>query len=443
VHCERYSPLVGLGQAYPQPAFDPDPAFDCLLMDVTSIGALFGGEEKLAEAMQQDFLAQGYQPRIAIADTVAAAWGLAHFSSRSITICERGWPALQALPIAALRLDPAHVATLRELGVEQVKQLAALPHAGLAARFEGLVRQLDRASGAEPELILPVRPPPEFQAEWLLEYPTADRRALEMILEQLALRVGEALRLRDQGAVQLVCRLDVAEQPPRLVQIGLFRPSTDARHFLELLRLQGETLKLRGAIGRVGLAAMVTARLEHRQKQLFAAALDNHSEELALLINRLSNRLGRERVTRPKLTRDAVPEKACELEPLTTSSFGLPPERKRKLAKKAARKIAESSSQAPPPRDYRASTRPLLLLNQPAALEAVSLAPEGPPVSFVWRGERHRIARHWGPERIETAWWRGPSVQRDYYRVETQTGQRYWLFRELRTRKWFLHGSFG
>jgi protein ImuB len=63
-------------------------------------------------------------------------------------------------------------------------------------------------------------------------------------------------------------------------------------------------------------------------------------------------------------------------------------------------------------------------------------------MSFTWQGKQHRVQRYWGPERIETAWWRGESVRRDYYRVEIPTGQRYWLFRELRTWKWFLQGTF-
>jgi protein ImuB len=53
------------------------------------------------------------------------------------------------------------------------------------------------------------------------------------------------------------------------------------------------------------------------------------------------------------------------------------------------------------------------------------------------------VARHWGPERIETGWWRGPSVRRDYYRIETDEGRRFWLFRELTNRRWFLHGAYG
>jgi protein ImuB len=64
-----------------------------------------------------------------------------------------------------------------------------------------------------------------------------------------------------------------------------------------------------------------------------------------------------------------------------------------------------------------------------------------------------------GPERIETAWWRGPTVRRDYYIVETASGARYWIFRRLGFRRlgfrrlgsgsagrlgseWFLHGTF-
>ena len=45
-----------------------------------------------------------------------------------------------------------------------------------------------------------------------------------------------------------------------------------------------------------------------------------------------------------------------------------------------------------------------------------------------------------GPERIETGWWRGHTIGRDYYCVETAAGHRYWLFRRLRDGRWFLHG---
>ncbi len=53
-----------------------------------------------------------------------------------------------------------------------------------------------------------------------------------------------------------------------------------------------------------------------------------------------------------------------------------------------------------------------------------------------------RIVRRIGPERIETGWWRGHIVARDYYRVETAAGCWFWIFRRLPDGPWFLHGMF-
>ncbi len=83
-----------------------------------------------------------------------------------------------------------------------------------------------------------------------------------------------------------------------------------------------------------------------------------------------------------------------------------------------------------------------LHLREPVRLAAISIAPEGPPVQFRLEGCDHRVTRVWGPERIETGWWRSRCVRRDYYQVETHGGERFWLFRELTSGTWFLHGEF-
>jgi protein ImuB len=49
-----------------------------------------------------------------------------------------------------------------------------------------------------------------------------------------------------------------------------------------------------------------------------------------------------------------------------------------------------------------------------------------------------------GPERIETGWWDGHDVRRDYYVAWTRAGIRLWIFRERPPGGgWFLHGVFG
>ena len=80
------------------------------------------------------------------------------------------------------------------------------------------------------------------------------------------------------------------------------------------------------------------------------------------------------------------------------------------------------------------------------------MVPDGPPMLFRWRGQAHRIARADGPERIEDEWWREDRPVRDYYRVEDETGARFWLYREGLYRdpsggadggaRWYLHGLF-
>jgi protein ImuB len=76
-------------------------------------------------------------------------------------------------------------------------------------------------------------------------------------------------------------------------------------------------------------------------------------------------------------------------------------------------------------------------------LEVLSIVPDGPPLRFRYRGEDHRVARFWGPERIETGWWRHRPVWRDYYRVETNAGAWFWLFQRRDDGRWRLHGEYG
>ena len=66
---------------------------------------------------------------------------------------------------------------------------------------------------------------------------------------------------------------------------------------------------------------------------------------------------------------------------------------------------------------------------------------------FVYQNERHKIVKADGPERIESGWWLREGEFRDYYTVEDEAGQRYWLFRngayaDDKNPQWFLHGFF-
>jgi protein ImuB len=331
------------------------------------------------------------------------------------------------LPIEALRLPGSTIQVLARLGVRRIEQLLVLPRAGLAARFEpDLLQRVDQLTGVQPEMIAAHRPPPEITAERELEYPINSREAICAILAELIGRISDALAARQQGAVQIECQLDC--QPAdcqaadaRSVQrvrfiVGLFQASASPKHLLELFQMHLERLTLPGPTSAVRLAVLLAAPIPYRQRGLFA---DRHEEpwQLALLIDRLSSRLQREGVLRAALLPDAQPEYAYRYEPLAGS----------KPKRAAARR--------------KLPQRPLFMEPQPVPLQVFSLAPQGPPMRFCFHGRQHRISQTWGPERIQTGWWRGSYIRRDYYRVQTEEGNRFWLFR--RQGEWFLQGAFG
>ena len=94
---------------------------------------------------------------------------------------------------------------------------------------------------------------------------------------------------------------------------------------------------------------------------------------------------------------------------------------------------------------------PARLLDPPRPVEALAALPDQPPVAFTWRSRRYRVRRADGPERVQGEWWRDDEALsvRDYFQVEDDAGQRFWLFREgngLNPRtgdlSWYLHGLF-
>ena len=68
-------------------------------------------------------------------------------------------------------------------------------------------------------------------------------------------------------------------------------------------------------------------------------------------------------------------------------------------------------------------------------------------------GVRRRVKRADGPERVFGEWWKRDAelaAVRDYFRVEDDAGERYWIFRSgdgedaaTGSHRWFLHGVFG
>jgi protein ImuB len=254
------------------------------------------------------------------------------------------------------------------------------------------------------------------------EVPIDDRLNLVMLCRQM---LHELLSLADRygmGLQELEGELQT-EGGPVSMALRLLKPTRDIGHLEKLLELQLERHAWSGGVTSVRWGALRLGRVEEVQGCWFESDFElDKSHTLSALVDRLSSRLNENAVLRVEVLPDAQPECVARLIPWTnieaskTEPYLLPPELSR--------------------------GRPVRLLVDPQPIEVSSVVPDGPPIHVVWLGRNHPVIRAWGPERIATGWWRGPDVERDYYRTEWDDGTHAWLYRDQVTDRWFLHGFF-
>jgi len=416
--CSRYSPWCALDGA------------DGIRLDITGCAHLFGGEAAMLTDMIRRLRAFGFTARGAVADTPAAAWGWARYRPKAAPpILNEGEIApLLPLPIAALRLEPESIDTLRVLGLDSIATVVDLPRGPLSQRLgDSVLSRLDRMFGRAAEPISPRAVAEPWLSRMIFAEPIGRREDLDAAAERLAAYLCRELALKGQGARRLVLHFYRVDGAVQHIAIGTSRPTHTPGHMLRLFAERLEQVEPGFGIEAIVLEATRTEPLSATQGALTAAG-EIDATDLAGLIDRLQNRLGPGRVVQLVPVESHVPERA-EVQ--------------------AAAPARALKRLRPPPGFTLKSARPLSLLPIPEPIEAIAPVPDDPPLSFRWRHIQHRIAFADGPERIGPEWWRPDtsSKARDYYRVEDLAGRRFWLYREglygtAEAPRWFLHGFF-
>ncbi len=435
MEARRFAPLVQLEGE------------DTLLLDVTGCARLFHGERNLLDRARAALQTRGFTVRGALADTAAAAWALAHAHAEAALVVAPGQTAasLAPLPVAALRLEASMVAALHAVGVETIEALLRLPRAALAARFgEALARRLSQALGETPEVLVPFARQPTLSCRQELGAATDRLTVLQEVLHRL---LADFCRTLDQRRVG-ICRmfvtfewLDVtlergSRQQHETFALNVAQPTRVFARLWNLLATRLGDLRLPAPVYAVQLWARHLEPLDDEQGELFITDYEAIRARRDLL-DRLALRLGVDAVVRAEALSDHQPERACRYVPLVGPAAGQPSRRRPAASGKGEGEVSHFVG-------AQAVThhRPVRLLPVPVAISATAIVPDGPPITFRLHGRQQVVASCVGPERIETGWWRGPYLRRDYYRVTTTEGRHCWLFRARDTNCWFLQGWF-
>ena len=430
----RWAPTVAISDA------------DGLFVDLTGVAHLYGGEARFCRRLLRLLARHGVMGRVAVADTAGAAWALARFGkSVAAQVLAPGAQAdaIAALPVAALRLEPFALELLARLGVDSIGQLMAMPRAPLVRRFGRVIAdRLDQATGRAPEPFEPVVPPTRVVVEQRFAEPIATPEAIEHWLGVLMPRLAVELAKTGQGARSVEMVAARVDGVPQRLRLGFARPTRDVAHMLRLTLRRMEEIEPGYGIDAIALHVRRADPLG--AEALSPALADEAGPDLAPLIDALANRIGAGRLWRAAPVESDVPERC------STRTPPLLPSRdpSRALRDDDVRRLDARAADHPWHPRWR---RPVWLLRRPERVDHVlAELPDSPPRRFTWRGIPHRVVRAEGPERVPGEWWRRAAERqavRDYFRVEDEAGQRFWLFRrgdgvrgETGDLSWFIHG---
>ena len=410
---------------------------DGLVLDTTGSDHLWGGEAAMLADIRARLAELGQAACVAAAPTHGAAWALARYGDPGEICADSALKVrLAMLPVAALRLDGATLTTLRRLGLKRIGDLMLIPRATLERRFgrdgRALItplRRLDQMTGDLPEPIVSPAPPQRFRILRRLAEPVMDPQPL--LPEPVATLCAD-LAAAGQGLRGIRLELYRTDGTASRFETGCSQASRDPAHLLNLMARHFETLDAGFGFDTLSLEALRPEAMAAAQVRLDGGVQADVA--LATLVDRLAVRLGPEAVQLPDPVPSHLPERADSWSPAARRSDLMAPGG------------LGGGGMVAPARD-----RPVRLLRSPERIEVLYAVPEGPPVRFRWRRKPYVIRRHQGPERIAPEWWRAPAGTRlrDYYKVEVEAGERYWLFREGilgdgrgGTPDWFLHGLF-
>lgn len=412
----HYSPLVGTDEP------------DGLRIDATGAAHLYGGEAAMLKSLLSRLKASGIGARVAMAPTYGAAHALARYrrTSTLITSTEECVTLLNALPIAGLRLAPKVVDGIRMLGFETINELCNTPRAPLALRFgKDISKRINQAFGYEPEPFEPVIPADLLIVRQIFADPIATPEQLSHFTGQLVEKICHALERTQSGAKCLDLQFHRIDNRIEAIRIGLAKPARDIKRLTKLLCDKLDTVEPGLGVELITLSAPWVESLTF--EQTITRLGEKSKPDIASLIDVLNNRLGPGHVYQTIPIESQVPERCVKHVPPLVDV-----ERGKTL-----------------PHQW---TRPTRLFSHPEPVQIIGLLPDHAPVSFTWRGKRRKVTRADGPERVFGEWWlRNEELYavRDYFQVEDEKGERFWLFRAgdgvheiTGSQSWFIHGMF-
>jgi protein ImuB len=452
-----------------------------LLLEVRGSLKYFSGLAAIRERLTAELTRRGWTCRLATAPTpLAASWLV---RCESVDIVDEGVlaGAIGRLPLAATAWPEEVQLMLGQMGLASIADCMRLPRAGFARRVgRARLDDLDRALGRKPDFREACAAPQTLCRVVEFADETIDRAAFVDALSGIVASFEQTLRLRQMQLREITLEFRHLRLEATRTRIRFVDPVHERKRILDPLLARIERLGLREPAIALSLSTSRLLPLEAHAPGLLP--LSNAQAARAVpeyaLVECLRGRFGTRQVHGIDWVAEHRPERAwCRWvdRPAAGTKPGsacpphgrplwlLPaPHRVRGQSPRDARGVSPASSavhrfRAPAhnvgvagsdsPRaptvslDYSDSRRCGTRLRHPRCVPAHEIGARG--LSEPATPPLHPEGSDPGPERVESGWWDGVDVRRDYHVVIGAAGEKLWLYRDCLTREWYLHGIFG
>jgi protein ImuB len=381
---------------------------NALLLEIKGSLKLFGPLERLHADIDACWRRLELPAHSATAPSTLAALWLARGGDRSAGHRDAGCPIviedlgmlpgrLAKLPIACTAWDLERLQTLRAMGVTCMGELLRLPRAGLTRRLgPAAVQDLDIALARQFAPRRAFVPRERFRARCDFETEIENVAYLEKALEPLIVRCAQFLRERQAGVQVLRLKLRHRAGPATRVHLGLASITSERRRLTDVLAQKLGRLELDAPVRGMELISGSLQPLSAGSLDVFAGLTGTGAgagagcgrDSVPQLVERLRARLGEEAVYGVASIPEHRPEAAWR--------------RVHELSLTSVRRMGEKMTDRGSGDDM---PRPVWLLDTPLAIS----------LSDMQEGHRSGLVLEQGPERIESGWWDGRGVARDYY----------------------------
>ena len=372
-------------------------------LDLSGLERLYKSEEEIASKIIQKINELNFPVKMGIAkDKFTSYVGARACSLSDYKIVKEGEERkfLAPYPVHLLPFDQDLLERLFILGVKTLGDFANLPEEDVLQRYgkEGL-RWLKMAKGEDEDPVTPLLPEQKesngVNLDSSLDSDVGILFYSETILGKLLKRISKKGLLCEE----ILVKLGLEDFSKVVLHLSVSDGTNNIQVFLKLLKLKLEKLSLTAPVKEISFAVKRTSKIKARQ-------LSFQDRESLNSLNQVLT-ISKGIVEKNRISASEIPESDS---------------------------IEDNFSGV-----SRRSLLGLRLFSPPREIDVIA---DNGFISYVSiDSDFQKVLRQDGPWKTDGKWWER-SFERKYYEVGLNKGERYLVFRELRSGKWFLKGIF-